>query len=157
MSTTLMRYRKHPPKMAEGCIILWDKKREYVIPLKKIAYLAADTTYTHIHLRNGDHYMDSRTIKLYEEQLVSLGFFRIHKSFVVNMSYVATYTKGRGGTLTLRDGTMLPVAQNRKTAFTHAFHEYLKKTRTFVIFQKNSLPGRGRPRAAESINVQTAP
>jgi len=41
-------------------------------------------------------------------------FFRVHKSHLVNLKFVESYTKGKGGHITLADGNQIEVAIRRK-------------------------------------------
>ena len=45
------------------------------------------------------------------------GFFRIHESHLINLSYLKKYIKGDGGQVVLTDGAVLDVARRRKDDF----------------------------------------
>ncbi len=85
-----------------------------VLPIKDIIYCAADDNYTHIHLNN-DKKLVSKTLKHFDELLNDKGFCRIHKSYLINTSYVTAYVKGKGGSVKL-DSIELPVSPSRKTS-----------------------------------------
>ena len=61
-----------------------------------------------------------RKLKFYEALLEPAGFCRIHRSTVVNLSQVRRYHRGKGGAVTLQDGTELSVASARKQALLEA-------------------------------------
>ena len=47
---------------------------------------------------------------------VSRLFYRLHKSHIVNLTYVETYIKAEGGYVVLSDGTKLPVAERKRNS-----------------------------------------
>jgi len=77
----------------------------------------SDSNYTRFYLCSGQCIFVSRTLKDYEELLEPLGFFRIHKSDIINLKYISKYKRGEGGTVTLSDGTRLEVSRRRKVDF----------------------------------------
>ncbi|NOU46025.1 MAG: response regulator [Bacteroidales bacterium] len=87
------------------------------VRIDEIVRCESDNNYTHFYLQNGDRILVSRTLKDYEELLESMGFFRIHKSSIINMRFLKKYKKGEGGTVTMEDGTQLEVSRRRKDDF----------------------------------------
>jgi two-component system LytT family response regulator len=55
-------------------------------------------------------------MKDFEDMLVEQGFFRLHKSHIVNLSFVESYVKSDGGKVVLSDGTKIPVAERKKSS-----------------------------------------
>jgi two-component system LytT family response regulator len=82
-----------------------------------IAYLEASGNCTMIYFKDGSRYLDTRTLKIYEEILSDSHFYRIHKSYVVNMNMIKEYLSEDGHILVLKNGTQLPVARNRVSQF----------------------------------------
>lgn len=56
----------------------------------------------------------SINIKEFEEKLNGHNFFRAHHSHLVNLDYVKSYVKGKGGILKMETGEEVPVARNKK-------------------------------------------
>jgi two-component system LytT family response regulator len=54
---------------------------------------------------------------VYEEMLAPHNFFRIHKSHLINMSYLTKYVKGEGGKVIMTDGSELEVSRRKKEEF----------------------------------------
>ena len=48
--------------------------------------------------------MICRNLKFYEKALSSFGFYRIHRSHLINLEYLKRYLKGKGGTVVLENG-----------------------------------------------------
>lgn len=83
--------------------------------LKDIVRIEAAGSYAYIYLLNGQKLIVSRTLSTLEEQLIGFsGFMRVHKSHLVQLGYVEKYQKGDGGTVTLSDGTFIPVSRRAK-------------------------------------------
>lgn len=80
----------------------------------------SDSNYTRFFLRSGQSILVSRTMKDFEEILEPLGFFRIHKSDLINLKYIQKYKRGEGGSVILTDGTELEVSRRRKEDFLKA-------------------------------------
>jgi two-component system LytT family response regulator len=82
-----------------------------------IAYVEASGNCSMIYFTDGSRYLDTRTLKIYEEILNDKKFYRIHKSYIINMAMIKEYVSEDGHTLVLKDGVKLPVARNRVSAF----------------------------------------
>lgn len=56
----------------------------------------------------------SKTLKEFENLLADYSFFRVHHSDLVNLDYVKSYNKGKGGYLMLDDNSSVEVSSRRK-------------------------------------------
>ena len=92
-----------------------------VLEIKDIIYCKADDNYTELYLENGLKKLVSKTLKYFEDSLKENGFARIHKSYLVNVSNIASYKKGKGGTVFLSNGKELSVSASRKAEFLSYF------------------------------------
>ena len=92
------------------------KKIEFV-KFNELMYLKSDGRYTTFYLSNGDTIVASKNIGEYEEDLISDVFFRIHKSYIVNLSYVKIIDKSDGKSCLLTNNTSLPIAARRLDDF----------------------------------------
>lgn len=105
-----------------GRMVLPTQEGFQVVNIDSIVRCEADRNYTRFWFENGQKALISRTLKSYEELLVPSGFFRIHQSHLVNLSYIVEYKRRKkGGILFLRDGTELPVSETRKMSFQQIF------------------------------------
>jgi two-component system LytT family response regulator len=86
-----------------------------LVDIEKIIYCEASSNYTTIILNNNKAYLASKTLKEYEELLPVNTFCRVHQKYLVNMSYVEKFIKGRGGELILSNGKIIPVSQNKRS------------------------------------------
>lgn len=88
-----------------------------VVDPQEIIRCESDRNYTFIFLTDGRKILVSRTIKEYDEMLRDFNFFRIHQSHLINLNFLKNYTRGRGGYVELKDGTVLDVSARRKSEF----------------------------------------
>jgi two-component system LytT family response regulator len=87
------------------------------INLKEVVRLEAKNSYTQILLADGEVVTATRTIKDYEDILPESMFCRIHNSHIINLQKIEKYHKGRGGYVTLEDGSTIEVASRRRQEF----------------------------------------
>ena len=85
-----------------------------VLSVQDIVYCKADDNYTHLFLKNKQKKLVSKTLKYFEDILKENGFARIHKSYLVNVNFIVNYKKGKGGTITLKNGKELSVSASKK-------------------------------------------
>ena len=92
-----------------------------VIETETILYCKADDNYTEIYLNTNKKKLVSKTLKYFEVALTEYGFARIHKSYLVNIDAIVTYSKGKGGSVTLSNGKQLMVSASKKANFLSYF------------------------------------
>lgn len=88
--------------------------------ISQIIYCAADENYTKIYTVCGECILVSRTLKVVEEMLPADHFFRIHKSYLVNMNFVKSYNRIDGHKILLENGVELEIATRRNEEFVKA-------------------------------------
>ncbi|MEI6682377.1 MAG: LytTR family DNA-binding domain-containing protein [Bacteroidota bacterium] len=84
--------------------------------LNDIIYCEGDVNYTKVHLFDSRTILVSRTLKEIEELLDCQYFYRIHKSFVVNLNYVKSYSRSENGVY-LDNNELLPVSTRKNDEF----------------------------------------
>ena len=85
-----------------------------VVQVKDIIRCQGNDNFTDFHLADGSKKMICRTLKFYEEVLTDFGFLRVHRSHLVNTEYITGYKKGKGGQLTMTDGSVVDVSPTKK-------------------------------------------
>lgn len=76
-----------------------------------IVWCEADGNYTRVYLKNDHVLVASKSLKHYEQMLHGLGFYRVHRSFLVNLSYVQSVKEH---TIVLKNGQKLEVSVRNK-------------------------------------------
>jgi len=78
----------------------------------EIIRLEGDSNYSNFFLTQNRRYVSAKTLKEYEEILIKSTFIRIHKSHLVNRSFIDGFNND--GSVLLKDKTLLPVSRLRK-------------------------------------------
>lgn len=105
---------KNPDDMK---ICVPDSKGFRVIRVSDILYCEAESCYTIFHLENKSSFMSSRTLAEYDALLDPDHFFRIHRSYIVNIRHIREYQKGEGGYVVMNNQKMLEVSRRKKEEF----------------------------------------
>jgi len=111
----LNNLQNHTPK--DKRLVLPTMEGFEVVALKTVVYCSADDNFTCFHFEDNSKTLICRSLKHYEQQLSTLGFCRIHRSYLINMAYIKKYNKGKGGSVALENNEILPIAQSKKEAF----------------------------------------
>lgn len=88
--------------------------------INDVVYCEAEQNYTRIVLNTNKSIVVSKTLKFIEELLSPDVFFRIHKTYLVNLNYVKSYNRTDGHKVLLDNGTQLDVATRRTDDFIKA-------------------------------------
>ncbi len=102
----------------------------HIIDTIDIIYIEADSNYSVFHLKNGDRVVISKPLKEFEDILDTSDFARIHKSAIINLNYVHSYSNKNGFEVTLDNEVALPVSRRRSS-------EFLEKVRGYFSGKKN--------------------
>jgi len=97
-----------------------------VLEIKDIIYCKADGPYTKIYSSTGE-LLSSTHLKEFENLLVEFGFFRIHKSYLVNLTEIRKYKKSEDAHVIVSNGHRVDVSDKKKD-------ELISKLSTQVIF-----------------------
>ena len=95
-------------------IILKTLENIHIVPVEDIIYCEAEGNYTTFFLQDSDNITVSKTLREYEEMLKHSGFFRVHKSFLVNLSRITRLEKSEGGYVVMTNGKKIPVGSSRR-------------------------------------------
>lgn len=92
-----------------------------IIEVSDIAYCQSESNYTRFNFVDGKHLLVSKTLKEFESLLLENNFFRIHRSYIINLNCIAKYNKGKGGEVVMKDGAVLEVSREKKDEFLSLF------------------------------------
>lgn len=93
------------------------------VAVENIIYCQGESSQTAAYLKSEKlPVILSKTLKECEELFNSNGFYRIHKSYLVNINHIKKYIKGKDGQVLMSNDKTLEVSRNYKDAFL----EYLK-------------------------------
>lgn len=93
--------------------------REGLVLLKHedILYLEANDSYTTIHLKDGKRSVSSKHIRVFETNLDPKTFFRVHKSYIINLAHLKGFNRTEGNMAVLDSGALIPVSRRRLPDF----------------------------------------
>jgi two-component system LytT family response regulator len=104
-------------------IILKTFENVYLVRVGDIIYAESDNRYTTIYLESGEKVIVSQVLKHYQEMLEEYGFFRVHKSYLINLECIHRFEKADGGYLILSQGTRVPVASRKREELMRLFEK----------------------------------
>jgi two-component system LytT family response regulator len=87
------------------------------IGLQEIIYCHAVSNYTEFYLSNKQKLISSYTLGYYHDLLADRNFFRVHRSYLINLSHVKMYKKTDGGIVVMNNGEEIEVSRSNKEAF----------------------------------------
>lgn len=99
-------------------IVIQTLQDTHYLSLDDLEYLEADGMYTVFWMREG-RILASKPVKVYEEALPA-NFFRIHRSYIVNLKFVSQLSQQDRGLVVLDTGKVLPLARTRRDEFLKA-------------------------------------
>lgn len=77
----------------------------------------SDGNYTRLFLASKQVMVVSKTLKEFEEILSEYNFFRVHNSHLINLNWIKSYHKGKGGYVVLDDDTEIEISSRKKAHF----------------------------------------
>jgi two-component system LytT family response regulator len=87
------------------------------VQVSMIVRCESSSNYTLFYTADRQKLVVSKTLKEFEALLAPYRFFRVHHSHLVNLRYIKSYQKGKGGSVTLTDDTVIEVSTRRKDEF----------------------------------------
>ena len=84
-----------------------------VIKTASITKLQAKGNFTEVHFMDGTFKLICKFLKHFDE-LLDAPFIRIHRSFIINLNFIKSYSKAAGGFITLMDGSEIEVSATYK-------------------------------------------
>jgi two-component system LytT family response regulator len=104
-------------------IILKTTENIYLIDLQDIISCESDDSYSIINTMNGERIIVSKTLKEYDDLLSECGFFRVHKSFLINVVHIKRFEKQDGGYIIMTNDLKIPVASRKRDELLEMFEK----------------------------------
>ncbi len=96
------------------------------VNIKDIVRCEAESNYTRFFLQNRRDILVSKTLREFDEMLSPFGFFRVHKSHLINLSYLKEYLRGDGAVI-MEDGAEILISRRRKDDFLQCLKTFFPK------------------------------
>ncbi|WP_435355229.1 LytR/AlgR family response regulator transcription factor [Emticicia sp. SJ17W-69] len=92
-----------------------------VVMLDEILYVNSVRNYSEFHLVNNSRVLTSKPLINYDTLLSEQGFFRIHHSYLINLSHLKAFVRSEGGAVKMINGDLLPVSRQKKSELMDKF------------------------------------
>jgi two-component system LytT family response regulator len=95
----------------------------YLLNTRDIIHCKSDDCYTVIESVREDKIVVSKVLKEYDELLSGYGFFRVHRSHLVNLQHIKRFEKQEGGYVVMSNGNRVPVSARSRERLLELFEE----------------------------------
>ncbi len=92
-----------------------------IIDPNDIIYLEGEGNYTNIYCSDNTRLVDTKAIGIYDDMLDKKKFFRIHKSYLINLQYVKEYLNEDGAFAIMKNNAQLAISRLRVNEFLEIF------------------------------------
>jgi two-component system, LytTR family, response regulator len=101
--------------VADQLLVLQTHDKELRMTIKDIICVEAARNYSYIHLSNNKKNLCTKTLSDLEELLKDKGFFRCHKSYMVNRVHIISNESSN--LIVLSNGMEIPISRRKKDVF----------------------------------------
>jgi two-component system, LytTR family, response regulator len=102
-------------------LVLNTQEKALILDIDEIVNIEASGPYSQFYTSDGKSHMTSKPLGYYEDLLKANGFFRLHRSHLVNLTFIHSINKEEGVVL-LRNGKQAPFSKDSLSKLM----EYLK-------------------------------
>jgi two-component system, LytTR family, response regulator len=95
-------------------IVLKTLENIHLVEIQNITFCESDGCYTVVHTIAGDKILISKTLREFDDMLTDSGFYRVHKSYLINLSHINRFEKQEGGSIILSNGERVPVSFRKR-------------------------------------------
>lgn len=85
-----------------------------IIPINEILYIKANSPYAQMYLEDGSNIFCSESIKYFDNKLSHYNFYRIHRSYLVNIESIKSVCNEGDGMVQINDGSKIKMARGKK-------------------------------------------
>jgi DNA-binding LytR/AlgR family response regulator len=94
--------------------------KKEMINYSEVILLKADVNYTFIYLKNGQVNIVAKTLKTLEPQFADFSFFRVHKSFMINLKYVKKQKGDLKSSIEMINHQFVSISRRKRVEFAKA-------------------------------------
>lgn len=92
-----------------------------ILQMEDIVYCQSDGSYCHVILTDHSDLFISKTLRYLEDALSNFHFFRVHRSYLVNLNRIKKFSNTDGGLVVMSSGEKIPVARSKKKKLLNLF------------------------------------
>ena len=113
----LLRQSLFDAKSQEHRIAIASNDGIELLQIRDIIRMESHSNYSHIILQGGRTIVVTKLLKDFETMLRGYGFYRVHNSHLINLSFVTKYLRGDGGQAMMQNGDIVEVSRRKKDEF----------------------------------------
>ena len=113
----IMAMMKDPASPLHSRLAIPGREGLTLLKHDEVLYLEANDSYTNIHMVNGKRSLSSKHIRVFENHLDPRSFFRVHKSYIINLAHLEGFNRSEGNMAVMSNGAMIPVSRRRLADF----------------------------------------
>ncbi len=102
-------------------ITLRDADNIHLINIGDVIHCDSESNYVRFVIHNENEILVSKQLKEFDELLSDYGFFRVHKSHLINMAHAKRFEKADGGFVVMTDESRIPVASRKREQLMEMF------------------------------------
>jgi two-component system, LytTR family, response regulator len=104
-------------------LVLKTSSKVYLLEMKDIVYCTSDCNYTVFTATDGEKITVSKLLKDYDELLSGSGFFRVHRSSLINLKHIKRFEKQDGGFVVMSNGDKITASARGRERLMELFEE----------------------------------
>lgn len=98
-------------------IVVKNGTENVIVGFEEIIMMFAMNNYTKLFLLNGEKYLAPHTLKWFQEKVPKSFFYRIHKSYLININFIESYSLSNDRCVNLAGGNVAKLATNKIAEF----------------------------------------
>jgi two-component system LytT family response regulator len=118
-----LRENLDPVNTTNKKLVLKTLENIYLVNSRDIIQCRSDDCYSIIETVEGEKIMVSRVLKEFDEMLSDHGFFRVHRSHLVNLRHIKRFIKQEGGYVMMANNDKIPVSSRSRERLLRLFEE----------------------------------
>jgi two-component system LytT family response regulator len=94
-------------------LVLQTSEETHVVRLDEIIRCESDNNYTTFILTDSSKILMSKPLKMYDEMLTGLGFYRVHQSHLINLQKIKKISRKKHGNVLMENQDVVPVSEGK--------------------------------------------
>lgn len=120
IETLMHNVKQH--EFSEAKLVVPELAGFTILDLKAIIYLMSDGSYTDIIMEGRKKITSSKPLRYFEEIIEKeKSFYRVSRSYMINLNHIIKYISGEGGTVLLTEKHEVDVPRRKKQEFMEIF------------------------------------
>jgi len=95
-------------------IVIKTSESIHLLDKDNITHCESDGSYCTVYTTEGAEIVTSKPVKDFDEMLAGAGFYRVHRSFLINLAHIKRFDKAEGGCVILSNDHKIPVASRKR-------------------------------------------